>query len=162
MATQKVRYRFGYGLKVFWHRKKALLFFDLIGKFGPLSLPHNRQVPCSSQRRASISLTQIIELLQTHRLIDFGSLGFCLKTPDCRKFCTQSPAVWFSPLPITGTLGRWNLPEGATVEQWRWLRCCVLDNCKPVSVNGGSTTGNTRDIKSQILTGINASLVSVI
>ncbi|MFT7314852.1 MAG: hypothetical protein ACI9J5_003004 [Paraglaciecola sp.] len=55
------------------HQKKALLFLSLNGKFSTLSLPHNRQVPCSSQGGATIFLLQIIELPHTRRLIDFGS-----------------------------------------------------------------------------------------
>ena len=54
MKTQKVRYSFGYATKGIWCRKKVLLFIDLAGKFRTLSLPHNRQVPCSSQGGATI------------------------------------------------------------------------------------------------------------
>jgi hypothetical protein len=49
-----------------------LLFMGIHSKTRKI-ITHNRQVPCSSQGGATIFLLQIIELLQTRRLIDFWS-----------------------------------------------------------------------------------------
>jgi hypothetical protein len=45
----EVQYRFGDALKRFIRQKKSLFLIDFSGRFSTLSLPHNRQVPCSSQ-----------------------------------------------------------------------------------------------------------------
>ena len=108
MANPKVRYRFGQALHRIQHQKKALLFFNFIGKFSTLSLPHNRQVPCSSQGRATIFLIQIIELPHTRRLIDFGSQRNTSEKHPARLFLIQSAAAWSWSLLFAKLLGHWN------------------------------------------------------
>ena len=74
--------------------------------------PHNRQVPCSSQGRATIFLLQIIKLLHTRRLIDFGSHWNSSEKPPFHQFCPQSAAAWFWSLAITDVLGLRNFVGG--------------------------------------------------
>jgi hypothetical protein len=85
-----------------WVKFRCLLTFFSLVMTSQYHLPtHNRQVPCSSQGRATIFLLQIIELPQAHRLIDFGSHPFLSEKHPVRLFCTQSAAAWFDTLPIT-------------------------------------------------------------
>jgi len=77
-----------------WVKFRCLLTFFSLVMTSQYHLPtHNRQVPCSSQGRATIFLLQIIELPQAHRLIDFGSHPFLSEKHPVRLFCTQSAAA---------------------------------------------------------------------